>query len=327
MMDRTDRHFRVFLRQITRRVLLYSEMIPVGAVLHGDREKALGFDPVEKPLALQLGGSDPAELAACAKIAQEWGYDEVNLNVGCPSSRVREGEFGVCLMARPQRVAEVVAAMVAATDLPVTVKHRIGFDDLDRYEDMKRFVETVAPAGSSRFTVHARKAWLSGLDPKANRNVPPLRYDEVHRLKRELPHLEIEINGGIMTLGEVGEHLERVDAVMVGRGAYDDPFFLAAADREIYGEPTPPPTRREIVHGLLPYVEDCCRRGVYVKHVTRHVLGLFRAVPGARSWRRHLSENAHRPGAGPEVLLDALSRIPEHVLDARPEATTARAIA
>ncbi len=327
MIDRTDRHFRVFLRQITRRALLYTEMIPVGAVLHGDRDKALGFDPREKPLALQLGGSDPEDLARCAEIAEERGFDEVNLNVGCPSSRVQEGEFGVCLMGRPERVAEGVAAMRSATDLPVTVKHRIGFDDLDRYEDMRRFVETVSAAGCDRFSVHARKAWLSGLDPKENRNVPPLRYEEVHRLKRELPELRIEINGGISTLEAVHRHLERMDGVMIGRAAYDDPFFLAMVDGEIYGETTPAPTRREIVLGLVPYIEECRSRDIYLKHVTRHVSGLFRAVPGARAWRRHLSENSHRPGAGPEVLLDALAKTPEHVLDERPETTQARATA
>lgn len=327
MMDRTDRHFRVFLRQITRWALLYTEMIPVGAVLHGDRDKALGFDPREKPLALQLGGSDPEDLARCAEIAEERGFDEVNLNVGCPSSRVQEGEFGVCLMGRPERVAAAVAAMRAATGLPVTVKHRIGFDDLDRYEDMRRFVETVAAAGCDRFSVHARKAWLSGLNPKENRNVPPLRYEEVHRLKAENPRLRIEINGGISSPEAVHHHLDHVDGVMIGRAAYDDPFFLATMDSEVYGQATPPPTRREIVSGLLPYVEECRSRDVYLKHVTRHVLGLFRAVPGARAWRRHLSENAHKPGAGPEVLLDAMQEIPGHVLDERPEATLARATA
>lgn len=318
MMDRTDRHFRVFLRRITRRTLLYTEMIPVGAVLHGDRDKALGFNPDEKPLALQLGGSDPDDLAACARVAEDWGYDEVNLNVGCPSSRVREGEFGVCLMGRPERVAEGVAAMRAATRLPVTVKHRIGFDDLDRYEDMHRFVEIVAAAGCDRFSVHARKAWLSGLSPKDNRNVPPLRYEDVYRLKRELPDLVIEINGGISSLDDVVGHLDHVDGVMVGRAAYDDPYFLAPVDRDLYGEDTAVPTRREVVLGLLPYVEACRSRDVYLKHVTRHVLGLVSGVRGAKAWRRHLSESAHKPGAGAEVLLDALAKVPDDVLDERP---------
>ena len=312
MMDRTDRHFRFLARLVSRRVLLYTEMIPVGAVLHGDRERHLGFEPEERPLALQLGGDDPAGLGRCARIAQEWGYDEVNLNVGCPSSRVQQGSFGVCLMARPERVAEAVAAMKAACSLPVTVKHRIGFDDLDRYEDMRRFVETVAAAGCDRFTVHARKAWLSGLDPKQNRTVPPLRYEDVHRLKRELPHLSIEINGGFTTLEQVEEQLAHVDAVMIGRAAYDDPYgLLAEVDRRLYGETAPPPGRREVVEALAVNAERCCRRGVYVSHVTRHALNLFAGQPGARAWRRYLSENAHRPGAGPEVLLDALARVPD----------------
>jgi tRNA-dihydrouridine synthase A len=319
MMDRTDRHFRVFLRCLTRRTLLYTEMIPTGAALFGDRERALGFDPVERPLALQLGGDDPEALARVAALAAEAGYDEVNLNVGCPSSRVQEGHFGVCLMARPERVAEAVVAMAEAAPLPVTVKHRIGFDDLDRYEDMLRFVETVAATGSAtRFTVHARKAWLSGLDPKQNRTIPPLRYAEVHRLKTELPELSIEINGGFTTLDQVEEQLGHVDAVMIGRAAYDDPYLLAEADRRIYGEmgeDNPIPSRRRAVEGYLPYVQRQLDRGVYLSHLTRHVLGLFAGRPGARAWRRHISENAHKPGAGVEVLLAAMARIPDEVLD------------
>ncbi len=316
MMDRTDRHFRWFLRRITRRSLLYTEMVTTGAILRGDDpERFLDFHPDERPLALQLGGDHPAELAACARLAEERGYDEVNLNVGCPSERVQSGSFGVCLMGEPERVARAVAAMREAVSIPVTVKHRIGYDDLDRYEDMLRFVETVAAAGADRFTVHARKAWLRGLSPKENRDVPPLRYAEVHRLKAERPELVIEINGGIRSLDEVREHRGRVDAVMVGRAAYDDPFALAAADRELFGEGDEPPTRRRVVAEIVAYAEDLVRRGEPVSRLTRHVLGLFAGRPGARAWRRHLSEHAHREGAGAEVIADAAARVPGEVLD------------
>ncbi|HEX6203190.1 MAG TPA: tRNA dihydrouridine(20/20a) synthase DusA [Thermoanaerobaculia bacterium] len=318
MMERTDRHFRAFLRRITRRTLLYSEMITTGAVLHGDREHLLGFSPEERPLALQLGGDDPGELARAAGLAAEWGYDEVNLNVGCPSDRVQKGRFGACLMAEPERVAAAVAAMRQAVDLPVTVKHRLGIDDADRYEDLHRFVVTVAAAGCDRFSVHARKAWLSGLSPKENRTVPPLRYEAVHRLKRELPHLVIEINGGILDLAAAREHLAAgVDAVMIGRAAYDAPYLLAAADRGLFADRAPAPSRREVIEAFLPYVEDRLRRGDPLKRLTRHVLGLFAGRPGARAWKRHLAENAHREGAGPEVLLAAMAKVPGEVLEER----------
>ena len=231
MMDRTDRHFRFFLRRITRHTLLYTEMVTTGAVIHGDRERLLGFDLREKPVALQLGGDDPRALAECARIGEGFGYDEINLNVGCPSDRVQKGRIGACLMAEPERVADGVEAMRAAVSIPVTVKHRIGIDHLDRYEDMARFVTTVAAAGSDRFTVHARIAWLQGLSPKENRDIPPLRYDDVYRLKREHPDLSIEINGGVRSLDGVEEHLREVDAVMIGRAACDDPYLFAEADR------------------------------------------------------------------------------------------------
>jgi len=319
MMDRTDRHFRWFVRRITRRALLYTEMVTTGAILRGeDPQRFLAFHPDEGPLALQLGGDAPAELAACARIAEEQGYDEVNLNIGCPSERVQSGNFGVCLMGDPGVVADGVAAMREAVAIPVTVKHRIGFDDLDRYEDMLRFVDTVAAAGCDRFTVHARKAWLKGLSPKENRDVPPLRYDEVYRLKEERPDLVIEINGGIGSVAAAREHLARVDAVMMGRTAYDDPFALAWADRELFGDDTAePPTRRRVVAELLPYAEELVARGEPVARLTRHVLGLFAGRPGARAWRRHLSEHAHRPGAGPEILAEAAARVPDEVLDER----------
>ncbi len=309
MMDRTDRHFRVFLRRITRRTLLYTEMVPTGAVLHGDRRRHLGYDPEEKPLALQLGGDQPAELAECARIAEALGYDEVNLNVGCPSDRVRRGNFGVCLMAEPERVARAVEAMRRTVAIPVTVKHRIGFDERDRYEDMLRFVQVVAAAGCDRFTVHARKAWLRGLSPKENRTVPPLRYEEVYRLKRELPDLAVEVNGGIADLDDVRRHLDHVDAVMIGRAAYDTPFVLAEADRELFGEKVEPPSPREVLEGLVPYAESLLARGEPLQRLTRHLLGLYAGRPGARAWRRHLSETARAEGAGTEVILEAAAAV------------------
>ena len=309
MMDRTDRHFRVFLRGITRRTLLYTEMVHTGAVLHGDRRRHLGFDPVEKPLALQLGGDGPGELAECARIAEALGYDEVNLNVGCPSERVRRGNFGVCLMAEPERVARAVEAMRRAVAIPVTVKHRIGFDELDLYQDMLRFVRVVAGAGCDRFTVHARKAWLQGLSPKENRTAPPLRYEEVYRLKRELPELAVELNGGVAGLDDVRRHLAHVDAVMIGRAAYDTPFVLAEADRELFGESAPPPSPRQVLEGLVPYAESLRARGEPLHRLTRHLLGLYAGRPGARAWRRRLSEAARAEGARPEVILEAAEAV------------------
>jgi tRNA-dihydrouridine synthase A len=311
MMDWTDRHYRRFLRFVTRRTPLYTEMITTGAILHGDRERLLGFSRAEHPLALQLGGDDPRALAECARIASAWGYDEINLNVGCPSDRVQSGRFGACLMARPDDVARCVEALRAATDLPVGVKHRIGIDDLDTYEHMLAFVDTVAAAGADRFTVHARKAWLEGLSPKENRTVPPLRYDDVYRLKAERPGLRIEINGGVRTLDEAKAHLERVDGVMIGRAAYETPYVLSDADRRFFGDARPPLSRHEVVRAMLPYVEEQRTNGVYLGRITRHMLGLFAGRPGARAWKRHISENAHRPGAGPDVLLAALELVPE----------------
>ncbi len=320
MLGWTDRHCRVLLRQITRRTLLYSEMVTTGALLFGDRARHLDFSAVEKPLALQLGGDDPQALAAGAHLAESWGYDEVNLNVGCPSERVQQGRFGACLMAEPGLVAACVAAMREATALPVTVKHRLGIDDLDRYEDLARFVGTVAGAGCDRFIVHARKAWLTGLSPKENRTVPPLRYGEVHRLKAEFPQLKIELNGGINTLEAARRQLTFVDGVMVGRAAYQTPYRWALADQLFYGASEPALTRREVVLEMIPYVEAMLARGVYLSRITRHMLGLFAGQPGARAWKRHLSEHAHLPGAGAGVLIAALAGVPEAVLDARPEA-------
>lgn len=311
MMDRTDRHFRYFMRQITKRTLLYTEMVTTPAIIHGDRPKLLGFSPEEKPLSLQLGGDDPQELAECVRIATDFGYNEINLNVGCPSSRVQTGNFGACLMAQPDRVARAVAAMQKATHLPVTVKHRIGIDDRDRYEDMANFVRIVSQAGCQRFTVHARKAWLQGLSPKENRNIPPLRYGDVYRLKQEFPHLFIEINGGITTLAQVQEHLQQVDAVMIGRAAYDDPYLFAQCDRFIYGENSSPPTRHQVVEAMLPYMEYWTSQGTNLNKISRHLLLLFHGQPGSRAWKRYISENAHRPGAGAEVIRAALAKVPD----------------
>ena len=309
MLDRTDRHFRYFLRRITIRTLLYSEMVTTGAILHGDRDRYLAFDPGEKPLALQLGGDDPDDLARCAVIGAEYGYDEINLNVGCPSDRVQRGSFGACLMARPDQVAEAVRAMRAAVSLPVTVKHRIGIDDLDRYEDMTAFVQAVAASGCDRFSVHARKAWLRGLSARENRTIPPLRYEDVYRLKQEHPELLIEINGGIMDLEEAEAHLRKVDGVMIGRAAYDDPYMLAEADHRLFGEDLPAPSREEIVRRMIPYIQDCRDRDVYLSRVVRHMLGLYTGVRGARAWRRILTVEGCRPGAGPEVLLKAMETV------------------
>ncbi|PPT07337.1 tRNA dihydrouridine synthase A [Geitlerinema sp. FC II] len=310
MMDRTDRHFRYFMRQITRRTLLYTEMLTTGAILHGKRAKLLGFSPQEKPLALQLGGDDPAELAECARIAEDMGYDEINLNVGCPSDRVQNGNFGACLMAEPDRVAQAIESMRRAVDIPVTIKHRIGIDDRDRYEDLANFVRIVSDAGCERFTVHARKAWLQGLSPKENRTVPPLRYEDVYRLKQDFPQLFVEINGGFKTLDRICEQYRHVDAVMVGRAAYDTPFLFATVDRDIYGETTPLPTRRQVVEQMLGYCDRWVAHGYKLHTITRHMLQLFAGQPGTKAWKRYISEHAHLPGAGAEVLETALARVP-----------------
>lgn len=310
MMDRTDRHFRYFMRQITRRTLLYTEMVTTAAILHGDRQRLLGFTLDEKPLVLQIGGDNPDDLALCSRIAEDMGYDEVNLNVGCPSDRVKNGNFGACLMAQPQRVADGVAAMRSAVSIPVTVKHRIGIDERDRYEDMAKFVAIVAEAGCQRFTVHARKAWLQGLSPKENRTVPPLRYGDVHRLKRDFPHLFIEVNGGFTTLKQAQEQLQYLDAVMVGRAAYDNPYSFAESDRLFFGEIQSPPSRHQVAETLLPYIDDWCQRGLKLNKITRHMLQLFTGQPGSRAWKRYLTEQSCKPGAGAEVVETALTLIP-----------------
>ncbi|PWC33625.1 tRNA dihydrouridine(20/20a) synthase DusA [Azospirillum sp. TSO35-2] len=308
MMDWTDRHCRYFHRLLSRSTLLYTEMVTTGAVLHGDRERLLGFDVAEHPVALQLGGSDPADLAACARIAEEWGYDEVNLNVGCPSDRVQSGRFGACLMAEPDLVARLVGAMRDAVSIPVTVKSRIAIDEMEEWPTLDHFIRTVSAAGCSHFIVHARKAWLKGLSPKENRDVPPLRYDLVHRLKAEHPQLTIAINGGIRTLDEAEAHLTKLDSVMIGRAAYETPYILADADRRLMGG-APGPDRHAVIAAMLPYIEARMARGTPLSSITRHMLGLFQGLPGARAYRRHIAENAHRPGAGPEVLERAASLV------------------
>ncbi len=305
MMDYTDRHFRSVMRHITRRTLLYTEMVTTGALIHGDRAAHLDFSPEEKPVALQLGGDDPAALAACARMGEDWGYDEINLNCGCPSPRVQRGNFGAALMLDPERVAECCAAMRAVVGIPVTVKHRIGVDDRDAYEDMARFVEVVAASGVTRFTVHARKAWLSGLSPKENRTIPPLRYEEVARLKAEHPALEVELNGGIRSLEDARAWLGRVDAVMIGRAATDTPMIFATADRDIHGDADAPvPTAEDVIASLRPTLAAWDRCGGKPVRLTRHLLHLFAGRPGAGRWRRHLTTEAHRPAS--EVIDEAL---------------------
>ncbi len=308
MMDWTDRHERAFLRTISRHTLLYTEMVTTGAILHGDRDRFLAFDPMEHPVALQLGGSEPADLAFAAREGAARGYDEINLNLGCPSDRVQRGRFGACLITEPELVADCVAAMIGAVDVPVTVKTRIGVDDRDSYDELAAFVDKIAAAGCRCFTIHARKAWLSGLSPKQNREVPPLRYEVVYDLKRDFPQLEIVLNGGVQTLEEAAEHLVRVDGVMIGRAAYQSPYILAEADRRFFAAPEAPKDRETIIADFLPYVERRIAEGVPLKSITRHMLGLFNGLPGARAWRRCLAEEAHRPGAGPEVIEAALVR-------------------
>tara|TARA_R110000868_G_scaffold4155_58_gene25775 strand:- start:21056 stop:22078 length:1023 start_codon:yes stop_codon:yes gene_type:complete len=310
MMDRTDRHDRYFLRQISPSALLYTEMITTGAILHGDRDRFLKFDPAEHPVALQLGGADPEELARCAVIAAERGYDEVNLNVGCPSDRVQNAQFGACLMNHPDLVAACVARMIAEVDIPVTVKTRIGVDDRDSWEEFRAFVETVAAAGCDVFIIHARKAWLQGLSPKENREIPPLSYETVYRLKQTFPELAVVINGGITKATEIEDHLAHVDGVMIGRAAYENPWLLAEIDGGVLGG-APPESRHAALQAYLPYIERELGRDVPLYAMARHALGLFQGLPGARAWRRHISENGPRRDAGSDVLRDAAAHVAE----------------
>ncbi|MET0094412.1 MAG: tRNA dihydrouridine(20/20a) synthase DusA [Sedimenticola sp.] len=310
MLDWTDRYCRYFLRLISRHVVLYTEMVTTGAIIHGDRERFLKFDDSEHPVALQLGGSDTKDLAVCARLGEQWGYDEINLNVGCPSDRVQSGRFGACLMATPELVAECVAAMRDAVSIDMTVKHRIGIDDHDSYQELCDFVGASAEAGCRTFIVHARKAWLQGLSPKENREIPPLSYETVYQLKRDFPDREIVINGGILTLDQAEEHLQQVDGVMIGREAYHNPWILVETDRRLYGDDHPLPSRHEIIERLIPFIEQEQAAGTPVSRITRHILGLFNGQPGARAWRRHISENAHRKGADYSVVLDAAAKVP-----------------
>jgi tRNA-dihydrouridine synthase A len=309
MMDWTDRHCRFFLRLISRNARLYTEMVTTGAILHGKAERLLAFDPAEHPIALQLGGSAPADLAACAKVGERFGYDEINLNVGCPSDRVQDGKFGACLMAEPDLVAACVRAMKDSVYLPVTVKTRIGIDDKDSYEELVHFIGTVSAAGCGTFIMHARKAWLHGLSPKENRTKPPLRYDVVGRLKIDFPDLKFVLNGGITTLEQAEAHLKEFDGVMLGRAAYENPYLLAEVDHRVFGETGGIPSRAEILESFKPYVEAELKRGHRLNSMTRHILGLFQGVRGGRVWRRYLSENAGLPNAGLEVLDAALRAV------------------
>lgn len=309
MLDWTDRHCRYFHRLLSRHTLLYTEMVTTGAILLG-KGGYLAYHEQEHPLALQLGGSDPEALAESARIAEQRGYDEINLNVGCPSDRVQNGRFGACLMASPALVADCVKAMREAVGIPVTVKTRIGIDDQDSYEFLCDFIRQVAATGCDTFIVHARKAWLSGLSPRENREIPPLDYPRVYRLKQEFPRLTIAVNGGITSLEAAEQHLQHLDGVMVGREAYQNPYLLAEVDGRLFGDPHPVPSRHQVVEAMVPYIEQELARGNQLAHVTRHMLGLFQGLPGARAWRRHLSEHACRPGADCSVLLAALAKVP-----------------
>lgn len=309
MMDWTDRHCRFFHRLLTRRALIYTEMITTGAVIHGDRARLLAYDPAEHPVALQLGGCEPHALAQCARIGADFGYDEINLNVGCPSDRVQEGRFGACLMAEPALVGDCVAAMKAAVPIPVTVKCRIGIDDQDPEASLDAFATTVAQVGVDALIVHARKAWLKGLSPRENREVPPLDYERVFRLKAARPHLPILLNGGIASVEQARSFLDRVDGVMMGRAAYQEPWRLLAVDSLIFGETPPVAGAKAAARAMLPFIERELAHGTRLSAITRHMLGLFRGVPGARAFRRALATEAVKPGAGAHVLSDALALV------------------
>ena len=308
MMDHTDRHFRYFLRIISPHSLLYTEMITTGALIHGDRQRFLEHHADEYPLAIQLGGSDPDDLATCAEIAEQAGFDEVNLNVGCPSDRVQSGRFGACLMAEPEVVADGVSRMSQSVDIPVTVKTRIGIDDKDSYEELTAFIDCVKQAGCNTLIIHARKAWLNGLSPKENREVPPLQYETVYQLKQDFPDLDFIINGGFTTQDAIMEQYEHVDGVMIGRAAYQNPYLLAENEQVLFANETPLLTRYEILERYIEYVQQNLDQGVYLGHMTRHILGLYSGQPGARAYRRYISEHAYREGAGVEVIRGAMEK-------------------
>jgi tRNA-dihydrouridine synthase A len=320
MMDWTDRHCRAFHRGLSRRARLYTEMVTTGAVLHGDRNRLLGFDAVEHPVAVQLGGSDPADLAEAARICADFGYDEVNINVGCPSDRVQNGRFGACLMREPALVGACVAAMKAAVRVPVTVKCRIGVDDQDPEEALDALADAVLAAGADGLVVHARKAWLQGLSPKENRDIPPLDYGRVHRLKARLPEVPVSINGGIGSLAEAQVQLEHVGGVMLGRAAYQDPGLLLGVDPLLFGETAPAADAFEAIEAFEPYVAARLAEGTRLHAITRHMLGLFNGRPGARAWRRHLATEGVKPGAGLQTLRDALAHVRRSAEDGEPVA-------
>ncbi len=309
MMDWSDRHCRYLWRLMSQHSRLYTEMITTGALLHREPARFLDYNPEEHPLALQLGGSDADELAQCAVLAEQWGYDEVNLNCGCPSDRVQNRMIGACLMEHPETVADAYQAMQDKVDIEVTIKHRIGIDNMDDYEGMVNFIRPIAARGCKTFIVHARKAWLQGLSPKENREVPPLQYPFVYRLKQEFPELTIVINGGIKTLNDTLAHLEQVDGVMIGREAYSNPYLLAKADQQLFGDNHPIPSRIAIAEQYTAYCIRQIEQGSRLNHLSRHILGLFHGEPGGRSFRRHISENAHKENANGDVLVDALRYI------------------
>ncbi|MFZ6689899.1 tRNA dihydrouridine(20/20a) synthase DusA [Undibacterium sp. SXout11W] len=315
MLDWSDRHCREFHRHITRHTWLYTEMVTTGSLLHGDVQRHLEFNPGEHPVALQLGGSEPADLAQCAKMGEEWGYDEINLNCGCPSERVQKGAFGACLMAEPQLVADCVKAMKDVVSIDVTVKHRIGINDVDSYEFMRDFVGQVAEAGSKTFIVHARNAILKGLSPRENREIPPLKYDYAYRLKKEFPELEIILNGGIKTTDEMAQHLQHVDGVMIGREAYHNPYSMATFDARFYGDHSPVKTREEILHAMIPYIHRQLElygnggKGLRINSVIRHMLGLMMGMVGARAFRQTLSDSKKLALGNPEILIEAFERM------------------
>ncbi len=311
MMDWTDRHCRYFHRLLSKNAVLYTEMVTTGALIHAEADRFLRYNREEQPVALQLGGSNATDLAKCTKMAEDYGYNEVNLNVGCPSDRVQNNMIGACLMAHPQLVAACLKQMQDAVTIPVTVKHRLGIDDMDSYDELKQFVETVRTSGCNVFIIHARKAILQGLSPKENRDVPPLKYEWVYQIKQEFPELEVHINGGIKSIEECHTHLQYVDGVMLGREAYQNPYILAEVDQAFYESSDPIIGRKQAALNMIPYIEQQLDKGVPLNHIVRHMLGLFHAQRGGKQFRRFISENAHKPGASIEVLLNALERVPD----------------
>jgi len=312
MLDWTDRHERYLLRLISKHAFLYTEMVTTGALIHGDQQRHLQFNSEEHPVGLQLGGSDPNDMATAAKIAEDYAYDEININVGCPSDRVQHGAFGACLMAEAELVAENVSAIKNTVDIPVTIKNRIAIDDMPEYETLHHFLKTVSEAGCNTFIIHARKAWLKGLSPKQNRDIPPLNYELVYQMKQEFPELEIIINGGIKTLDECEQHLLHVDGVMMGREVYRNPFIMNDVDKRLYEEDRGDTNEFEILDQYMAYMQQQLEQGIYLKHMSRHLLGLFAGKPGAKAWRRHISENAHKPNAGIDVIKQAARSLSEN---------------